>query len=403
MTQQFKIKPERQVVIFQGGGALGAYQAGVFEALQHHGINPDWVIGTSIGAINAALLAGNRPEDRLSHLNEFWRRMGQGWQVDAPEALSQAWWPFTQKWNTSVLMGLGLPHFYKPWGLPWFALGAAVNPGQASFYDTTALKATLLELIDFDHLNQSSMRFSVGAVDIESGQMRYFDSQRERIDVEHVLASGALPPAFAPVEIDGRHYWDGGLHSNTPLEYLLQDYPRAHTVCHLANVWQEEDALPHTLPAVLRRMKELQFASRTDMMAKMEAELHRLRHALCVLEDHLQPKALQNDDVQQAASLGCLSVFHLIRLQAPRLAGEDQYKDIEFSPARIKQRWGAGYVSAQHALKDAPWEHPISLHDGVLLHDYSEANLSEEESRLQHFHVPHERNGQACIYKAPTP
>lgn len=393
MNASLTVEPQKIVLVFQGGGALGAYQAGVFEALDRSGQDPDWVIGTSIGAINSALIAGNPPQRRLSHLSEFWRRMGDDTLADAPVA---PWSALSQALNVAAIMTGGLKHFFRPRLSPGFAWGLDVPAGEVSYYDTAPLRDTLEELVDFTYLKRSPVRLSVGAVDIESGQMRYFDSHKETIGPEHIMASGALPPAFPPVEIGGRFYWDGGIHSNTPLEYLMQDYPRFHSLCIVANLWQDADQLPTSLAAVQRRVKELQFASRTDTLARMEAELHRLRHSLCVLEEHLKPDALEHEDVRRAADMGCLSVFHMIRLQAPRLEGENQYKDIEFSPDRVFERWGAGYTAAKRALSECRWKHPITPHDGVVLHDYAiDATAGP--------HEPRDRQGEPCAYKARRP
>lgn len=364
------VAPRQTVLILQGGGALGAFQGGVFEALHDAGKHPDWVIGTSIGSINAALIAGNRPERRLEHLYEFWARIGQGYFAlpgeanhgEGPAALFAPW-------RTLATMTMGLPNFFVPRWWQGFCAGLAVPPGNAGIYDTTPLLRTLEELVDFDYLKSSPVRLSVGAVDVESGQIRYFDSRKETITPEHILASGALPPAFAPVEIDGRHYWDGGIHSNTPLEHMLRDNPRRHSLCFLATLWPLADAAPTTLTDVLRRAKELRYASRADTLLGLEQELHRLRHSVSLLADRLPEAARADLEIAEAVRQGCRSTYHVVRLQAPRLELEDQAKDIDFAPARVRERWNAGCRDAARVLAARPWEQPVPVEEGVVLHE----------------------------------
>lgn len=377
MSEKAVVTPQRTVLIFQGGGALGAFQAGAYEALHRAELNADWVVGTSIGAINAALIVGNRPERRLEHLYEFWARMGRGCCFDPSGAATAAGW---MQWNALVTMLFGTPHFFAPrWG-PGFALGLPVAPGAAGLYDATALRKTLDELIDFDYLNDSPVRLSVGAVDVESGQLNYFDSREQRIGLEHIMASGALPPAFPPVEIDGRYYWDGGIHSNTPLECVLRDRPRRHTLCFMATLWPLRGEPPASFPDVLRRSKELQYASRAETLIELERELHRLRHGISLLASRLP--ATERTDAQLAPAIahGCRSVYHLVRLQAPRLADEDQTKDIDFAPSRIAQRWSAGCQGALQALAARPWERAIGPEEGVLLHSFGDPATAAEHS-----------------------
>ncbi|MDE2439973.1 MAG: patatin-like phospholipase family protein [Betaproteobacteria bacterium] len=377
MGDKSVVLPKRTVLVLQGGGALGAFQAGVFEAMNLSGLHPDWVIGTSIGSINAALIAGNWPERRMERLYEFWARVGQGCGI-SPEFAGDAPAAFIRQVSQLLTMTAGLPNFFTPhWG-HGFHLGGTVTPEKASFYDVSPLRKTLEELVDFDYLNDSPTRISVGAVDVEEGQIRYFDSRHERIGVEHILASSALPPAFPAVEIGGRHYWDGGIHSNTPLEWMLRDSPRQHSLCIMATLWPIEDVIPTTLPDVLRRSKELHYASRSRTLIQLEQELHTLRHTVSLLGARLPPEQRAEADIAQAIDLGCRSVYHLIRLQAPRLARENHVKDIDFSVASIGQRWAAGQRHTLHALAAKPWETPVGPEQGVLVHDFSRLAAQSE-------------------------
>lgn len=371
------VEPQRTILVFQGGGALGAYQAGVFEALDASRRQPDWVVGTSIGAINAALIAGNPPARRRERLDTFWERVSRpesglaaGWHL--PETGLALGDGFGSNLRSLQTMTFGLPGFFQPRANALFALGLATAPGEASFYDVAPLREILLELVDFDYLAESPVRLSVGAVDVESARIRYFDSRHERLGPEHILASGALPPAFPPVEIDGRLYWDGGIYSNTPLEWILHE-PRVHSLCLFATLWQQDDQPPQTLRDVLRRSKEIQFSSRADALIAIEREMHQLRHAVNLLSYELAELNGQSS-LRDLACLGCGSVFHLVYLQAPRLPGEDHTKDIEFEAGRVAERRTAGYADTVRALQAKPWEkEKVARGQGIVVHDFSPA------------------------------
>lgn len=374
------IEPQRSILVFQGGGALGAYQAGVYEAFEASGRQPDWAVGTSIGAINAALIAGNPPKRRLERIRTFWDRMSRpetglaaGWSL--PETGRMFEQSFGSTLRSLHTMAFGLPGFFRPRTNAAFALGLATEPTDASFYDVAPLRETLLELVDFDYLAKSPVRLSVGAVDVESAQIRYFDTQHCRLGVEHILASGALPPAFPPVEVDGRLYWDGGIYSNTPLEWILHQ-PRIHSLCLFATLWQQTDHAPQSLSEVLRRNKEIQYSSRAESLIAIEQELHRLRHAVNLLSHELAELNAQSP-LHDLACLGCGSVFHVVYLQTPRLPGEDHNKDIEFEAERVAARWAAGLEDTRRALREKPWENEkVERSEGIVVHDYSSASTS---------------------------
>src|SRR5882724_526619 len=239
--------PGQIVLVLQGGGALGAYQVGVYEALHEAGVEPDWVIGTSIGAINAALIAGNAPADRMPRLREFWARIEQGSEPDFLSLL-------TGLRNVSAnlaTMTQGIPAFFVPNPLAWMSSHAPLGIEQAAYYSTTPLRETLSELIDLDHLDARHVRLTVGAVNARNGKMRYFDSRDAAVCIDHVLASGALPPAFPAVRIDGDPYWDGGIYSNTPIESVLDDKPRQDSVIFAVDMWNPEGSEPETVWQVM--------------------------------------------------------------------------------------------------------------------------------------------------------
>ena len=355
--------PGQVVLVLQGGGALGAYQAGVYQAMHEAGVEPDWVIGTSIGAINAALIAGNQPKDRLSRLQDFWSTV----QSKAP---SLPWLSagLSGSLDNLTTMAKGIPGFFTP--NPFALLGSAarVGPSAAAYYQTRALKATLDELVDFGRLSTDAVRLTVGAVNIASGAMCYFDSKRDTLTLDHVLASGALPPAFPAIEIDGQWYWDGGVYSNTPIEAVLNDNPRRSSVIFAATVWHQTGEVPVSIDAALGRLKDVQYASRDHHHIAKEQQIHHLRHVIRELTERL-PTAKQLDPtISQLAAWGCGSVMHVLQLRAPALPGENQTKDIDFSAAGIQSRWQAGHQDTLAMLAQAPWARAANAMDGVIVH-----------------------------------
>ena len=281
----------RIVLVLQGGGALGAYQAGVYQALHEHALAPDWVVGTSIGAINAAILAGNRHEDRLVRLKEFWRRVSHRDSIDMTrvgdaQRRSNIWLATLD----TVLRGV--PGFFKPRLFSLFPAGLAVPPEEASYYDTSELATTLEELVDFDYLNQpGGMRLSVNALRVKCGSLHSFDSQHQKLSAEHIRASGALPPGFPGVRVDGDLYWDGGLYSNTPLETVLDDTPHVDTLVFMVDLWSSEGPEPTTLDEVQTRQKDVTFASRSKRHIEDYVNTHTLQHKLRELYSKLPDNA----------------------------------------------------------------------------------------------------------------
>lgn len=350
--------PGQVVLVLQGGGALGAYQLGVYQAMHEGGIEPDWVIGTSIGAINGAIVAGNPPELRLARLREFWQRMERNalGVATLPRALANA---FT--------LGQGIPAFFEPNPSAWWCPDAKVGVEHAAYYQTTPLHETLAALIDIDYLNHPPTRLTVGAVNARNGAMRYFDSQHEVLGLAHVMASGALPPAFPAVRIDGEPYWDGGIYSNTPIEAVFDDAPRRSAVIFSVQVWNPDGPEPQSLLDVFDKQKEIQYASRASNL-EQQRKLHRLRHVIRELAQHLPPEAAQSPEVQALTCWGCGTTMHVLSLVAPRIGDEDHTKDIDFSAAGIAARWQAGYDDARRFIALRPWETPVDPAEGIALH-----------------------------------
>lgn len=360
-----RVVKEQVVLVLQGGGALGAYQAGAYQALMEGGIEPDWVIGTSIGAINGALIAGNEPANRIPRLREFWDGVGRSSPLD------QLWLPSifgNSMANLSTIMS-GVPGFFTPNPQAFLGPTFPLGVGKASYYTTDPLKATLARLVDFDCINRRHVRLSVGAVNVRSSEMRYFDSKAMSLDAAHIMASGALPPAFPAVTIDGESYWDGGIYSNTPIEVVLDDVPRRDSLIFSVNVWQPAGEHPTTIQQVMARQKDIQFASRGKSHVGRQAQLHRLRHVVRELVNHMPPELRADPVVQELAGYGCGTLMHLVRLLSPRLDGEDHTKDIDFTRSGIERRWKAGHDHARKVLAEKPWQGPVDALAGIVIHE----------------------------------
>jgi len=357
--------PGQVVLVLQGGGALGAYQVGVYEALHEAGIEPDWVIGTSIGAINGAIIAGNTPKRRRERLHSFWASVEQRAGHHLPELVPGLGNVFANV----MTMAHGVPTFFSPNPAAWFGPHAPLGIEGAAYYSTGPLRETLGELVDFEYINGRHVRLTVGAVNVNSGEMRYFDSRDEAICLEHVMASGALPPAFPAVRVDGEPYWDGGLYSNTPIEAVLDDKPRQDSVIFAVQMWNPEGSEPETLWEVAGRQKDIQYASRAKSHVARQKQIHHLRHIIRELAKHVPEKTRNSAAVKELASWGCGTTMHVARLNAPRLDGEDQLKDIDFTPAGIRARWQAGYNATRRMVGLAPWSRPVDAVEGVVIHD----------------------------------
>jgi NTE family protein len=336
----------------------------VYQALHESGIAPDWVIGTSIGAVNGALIAANRPEHRLDRLHAFWQRVEKHWPVAMP-GLGPAARSFFGHIDTLMR---GVPGFFAPNPQAWLGPDAPVGVEAASWYTTEQLHDSLGRLIDMDVLADKLTRLTVGAVNVRTGSMRYFDSRDEKLGIEHVMASGALPPAFAAVRVDGEPYWDGGLYSNTPIEAVLDDKPRRDSVIFTVDVWRPDGEEPQSLWQVAGRLKDIQYASRADSHIARQKQIHHLRHVVRELARHLPAKQRESAAMRELASWGCHTTMHVIPLLASRLDGEDQTKDIDFTPSGVRSRWQAGRDDTLRIIARAPWSAPVDPIEGVIVH-----------------------------------
>jgi NTE family protein len=354
-------------LVLQGGGALGAYQAGVYQALHEAGLEPDWVAGVSIGAINGALIAGNPPERRVERLRQFWETI---------TARPVSWLPGFDdtsratlgSWSSFMTTALGQPGFFVPnLPSPWLSL-----PGSAtatSFYNTAPLAETLTELVDFARLNDGPVRYAAGAVEVLSGNFAYFDRSEQRIGVEHVMASGALPPALPMVEIGTDRYWDGGLVSNTPLQHVLETGGDMNQLIFQVDLFSANGPLPRTMSDVLARLKDIQYSSRTRMVTDVVAARHRRDQVLKQVLDKVPAELLTEEEIALKQALAAhteIAILHLIYQQA---AYEGQAKDYEFSAQTMRVHWDSGYRDAKATLDRKAWLAMPPDAGGIRVHD----------------------------------
>lgn len=339
-------------LLLQGGGALGAYQAGVYERLLEAGIEPTWVAGISIGAINSAIIAGNARADRVGRLRRFWDMVSDA----GDNGLSDCWSGLhldgtTRTWINQMaagrVMAQGVPGFFTPRMpppyLPWSA-------DAISYYDTSALRGTLNDLVDFDRINSKEMRFSVGAVNVRTGNFAYFDNAIDTIRAEHIMASGALPPGFEAVEIDGEYYWDGGLVSNTPLDWVMSAHSGLDTLVWQVDLWRADGTVPGDLNSVAVRMKEVQFSSRTRAATDNFRKLETLRIAFNELLARMPPELARSPQARLLAKASDQSVYNIVQLIYRSPTYEGQLKDFEFSRRTMLEHWRAGYDDAATTL-----------------------------------------------------
>jgi NTE family protein len=356
-------------LVLQGGGALGAYQAGAYAALAEEGIHPNWVAGISIGAINAAIIAGNAPDERADRLRGFWQRITT--PIDLPDGpTASSLHPLFNMTSALSTVLLGQPGFFTPRFLsPWVQQAGA--PGAVSYYDTTALAATLEEFVDFERIARSGeTRLSVGAVNVRTGNFAYFDSARHPITPAHIMASGALPPGFPAIEIDGETYWDGGLVSNSPLEYVLTKGPRISTLVFQVDLFSARGDPPTQMPGVYDRQKDIVYSSRTRANTDSFKRERQARADIAYLLEKLPANLRQDPHVREiAASARDEGLYNIIHLIYRRKSYEFSSKDYEFSRGSEHEHWQAGLNDTRHTLQYPEWFRPPPLERGVCVHD----------------------------------
>ena len=345
--------PTQIVLVMQGGGAQGSYQAGAYQALHEAGIEPDWVIGTSIGALNGAIIAGNDVAHRLERLREFWAHF----ETDLPEP-----------WSQLRALVTGVPGFYRL--NPAIAWGVETKVGieQAGFYCIDPLKTLLPNVVDFSLLNSGKPRFTLGLVSVRGGEMRYFDSKTDNIGLAHVMGSGAIPPSFPAVRIDGESYWDGGIYSNTPVEAVFEEDPRVSSVIFAVQIWHARAPEPESIAQAFMREKDILFGSRSRNHIARQAQIHRMRHAVRELVNMLPAECKSVPEVERLAELGCGTTMHLVEINAEPIDGETNARDFDFSRVAIKARWQAGYADARRMIARRPWDDPVDPAVGVAVY-----------------------------------
>jgi NTE family protein len=372
---------KKVALVLQGGGALGSFQAGVYQALADSPYLPDWVAGISIGAVNAALIAGNAPDKRVERMQTFWER------ITEPPAL----WPMWIDQTVASFLGdhrpagaanalvFGQQGFFSPRSAAEWMLG----PRPTSFYDTGALKSTLEELVDFDRINAREMRFSVGAVNVRTGNFTNFDNARTIIRPEHVMASGALPPGFPAVEIDGEHYWDGGLVSNTPLYHVVTSVPRRSRITFQVDLFPARGPLPATIEDVAEREKDIRYSSRTRTVTNTLRQMHDVRHNINLLWEQLSPEQRALPQAKFLYAFGCVTTMDIVQLIYRPEQMQGQTKDYEFSRRTMEDRWAQGFSDAMTTLAASPWLVPAPEEVGLRTFDVLAGDVNPEKPPMK--------------------
>ncbi|MFZ1003067.1 MAG: patatin-like phospholipase family protein [Pseudolabrys sp.] len=361
-------------LVLQGGGALGAYQAGVYEALSEAGIHPNWISGVSIGAINAAIIAGNPPDTRIDRLRDFWTQV----TADGPwPGAGDACFSFAKGDTMRQLINQMSANFATVGGArgffsarpipPWFQPPGTIQA--TSFYDTNDLKHTLERLVDFDRINSGETRFSVGAVNVVTGNFVYFDTTTHTIQPDHIMASGALPPGFPAIEIDGEQYWDGALVSNTPLQWVVDAEPRRDTLAFQVDLWSARGEFPRDIFEVTTREKEIRYSSRTRAKTDQFKYEQKLRHTLGGLLEKL-PEDLKNSaEARLLNSVAERKVYNIIHLIYRAKNYEGHSKDYEFSRLSMQEHWRAGSNDARRTMRHREVLERPKNHEGVYTFD----------------------------------
>ncbi|OFW99006.1 MAG: hypothetical protein A3D94_21805 [Alphaproteobacteria bacterium RIFCSPHIGHO2_12_FULL_66_14] len=371
---------ERIALLLQGGGALGSYQGGVYQALAEADLHPDWVAGISIGAINAALIAGNPPERRVERLRAFWETVTQPplgvphlAGVEFPNDMTRM---LVNQWRAMGTLLWGAPSFFKP-RVPPPLFGQAASPATLGYYDIMPLKDLLEGLVDFDRINAGEMRFSVGATNVKTGNFAYFDSTTHRIGAAHVMASGSLPPGFPATEVDGEFYWDGGVVSNTPLQWVLDARPRQDTLAFQIDLWSARGELPRDMIEADVRLKDIRYSSRTRAGTDQFRKAQALRRAVGKLLARIPEELRQTPEAAMLGSEACDKVFNIIQMIYHARKYEGSSKDYEFSRRTMEEHWKSGYDDMIRTL-----HHPEVLQrpesaDGVFTFDLARQGREE--------------------------
>ncbi|WP_306805830.1 patatin-like phospholipase family protein, partial [Caballeronia sp. BR00000012568055] len=376
-------------LVLQGGGALGSYQAGVFEGLNETGVEPTWIAGISIGALNTAIIAGNAPENRVAALRGFWNTICQpadlighvGAFIPAAFGFANIGRKFSSMWAAARALTEGQKGFFSPRVELPLAQSKHKRPNEVSYYDTSALRATLLQYADFDRINDGNMRVSVGAVNVRTGNLVYFDNTKTRLEPEHFMASGALPPGFPAVEIDGEFYWDGGLVSNTPLTEIIRESQHKDTLVFQVDLWSARGTLPCDFLDIAERTKDIQFSSRTRAITDFVSQSQKHARLIKELLEHVPEKVRRShpllQDARRVADGGAVNVVHLIYKNK---FFEGHYKDYEFSNDTMDEHWASGLEDIRRSFAHPEWLEIPSHELGFVTHDVHRFEPAPEPS-----------------------
>ncbi|KTD57262.1 patatin-like phospholipase family protein [Legionella shakespearei] len=363
---------------FQGGGALGAYQAGILHALDDAGYYPDWFVGTSIGAINAAIAAGNPEKVRIEKLYQFWESIATQSCIDELFPNDQFSRQLHHYMSSQNAILYGQPGFFIP-RFPSPHSGWHNTPDFLSYYDTSPLKETLEKFVDFERINnQKVTRLCVGAVEICSGQMIYFDSHKQKIGPEHIMASGALPPGFPAVKIDDKFYWDGGLASNTPVAYVLCNQDKKHLLCFMVQLFDSYGLDPKNFDEIIKRKKDIEYASRLNRMIDVYKQVQTLKNSIHVLSKLVPRELKEAHEIKECISRGEETTIALVNFLCEHDGTELSSKDYEFSKKSISELITYGYHDGKKAIKKSPWKEKIPITEGIVLHDMARVNKMKE-------------------------
>jgi len=370
----------QRVLVLQGGGALGSYQAGAYQALCHHDFEPEWIAGISIGAINAAIIAGNERDKRIGKLKEFWEMVSSGSVMPwAPLVQSDQARSVFNETSAALIAAFGVPGFFTP-RFPPAPIWPPGSPQSQSYYDTTPLRATLERLVDFDRINDAKTRLSIGAVGVTSGNFRYFDNVEfkklgKKIGPEHIMASGALPPGFPSIEIEGEHYWDGGVASNTPLDYVLDAETKTDLLIFQVDLFSARGDLPQTLLEAAEREKDIRYSSRTRMNTDKAKKVHDAKKAVRELIAKL-PESFKDDPLvatlNEAAKENTVTVVHLIYRSKVHEASS---KDYDFSRIGMVEHWAAGERDVYSSMNHPEWLNRPQSGESMVTYDLCENGL----------------------------
>lgn len=379
---------DRIVYLLQGGGALGAYQVGVLKGLIENGYYPDWLIGTSIGAVNSAIIAGNPQDQALQKLYGFWETISTK-MPPVPNTLNNI---FMERWqhflSAQYTAFAGQPGFFRPrWWNPWLGIESTLD--KLSYYDTEEFRNTLAQFIDFDRINEKKVRLSIGAVRVATGTPVFFDNTKLEITLDHVMASAALPPGFPAVSIDNQFYWDGGVHSNTQVNLVLCENEPIRYLCFMVHLFDSYGTRPTNIDEVIKRQKDITYSSHHKQSIYAYKALHNLRHTIRVMSEHLSEEKKADPEVQKLIALGKSGIIHLARFHYKGRLSDLSSKDYEFSLPSVMDHIENGCDDVNRALLNPPWYTPYPEEVGLVLYEVSD-NIVKDNNVFEenpHYHV----------------